>query len=383
VCSHPSLRQGEESASKECTKPPHVLLLQLMPPLRSLQQYYQAKCEEIDFEAQTVTCCGLWDKEIFTIPYDKLVLAQGVKTNTFNTPNVAEREGIEVFFLKNLHHARGIRNRTIEMFEIAALPDTSHKERKRLLSFIIVGGGPTSCEYASELHDFLTHDLIRLYPDLSEYVSITLIEAGPSLLGPFEANLRGYVERLFRKRNIDVRTGIAVTAVEPFRDPTYKHEASKAILSDGKEIEFGTMVWSAGLEPVKITAKLDVEKSQGRIVTDKYLRVKGQEGKVWAIGDCSTIEGGALPQLAQGHSSRQSTWPRWWREKRERRINHSASSPSGRWRRWETVRESTTGLTSAIPTVLRECFRTSRVWLRGWRGGQPTGGSRCRRPINS
>ena len=270
-----------------------------MPPLRSLQQYYQAKCEEIDFEAQTVTCCGLWDKEIFTIPYDKLFLAQGVKTNTFNTPNVAEREGIEVFFLKNLHHARGIRNRTIEMFEIAALPDTSHKERKRLLSFIIVGGGPTSCEYASELHDFLTHDLIRLYPDLSEYVSITLIEAGPSLLGPFEANLRGYVERLFRKRSIDVRTGIAVTAVEPFRDPTYKHEASKAILSDGKEIEFGTMVWSAGLEPVKITAKIDVEKSQGRIVTDKYLRVKGQEGKVWAIGDCSTIEGGALPQLAQ------------------------------------------------------------------------------------
>jgi NADH dehydrogenase FAD-containing subunit len=59
------------------------------------------------------------------------------------------------------------------------------------------------------------------------------------------------------------------------------------LLSDGEEIEFGTMVWSAGLEPVNITAELDVEKSaQGRIVTDKYLRVKGQEGKVWAIGDC-------------------------------------------------------------------------------------------------
>jgi NADH dehydrogenase FAD-containing subunit len=111
--------------------------------LPSVKQYYQAKCDQIDFDAQTVTCHGLWDNEIFTIPYDKLVLAQGVKTNTFNTPNVAEREGIEVFFLKNLHHARGIRNRTIEMFEIAALPDTSHEERKRLLSFIIVGGGPT------------------------------------------------------------------------------------------------------------------------------------------------------------------------------------------------------------------------------------------------
>lgn len=78
------------------------------------------------------------------------------------------------------------RNRTIEMFEIAALPETTDEERRRLLSFIIVGGGPTSCEYASELHDFLSHDLIRLYPDLSKYVKITLIEAGPALLGPFE-----------------------------------------------------------------------------------------------------------------------------------------------------------------------------------------------------
>jgi len=267
--------------------------------LPSVSQYYQAKAREIDFDKKIITCRGIFDNEIFTLNYDKLVLAQGVKTNTFNTPNLAEREGNEVFFLKNLHHARGIRNRTIEMFEIAALPETTDEERRRLLSFIIVGGGPTSCEYASELHDFLSHDLIRLYPDLSKYVKITLIEAGPALLGPFEASLREYVESLFTKRDIEVLTGTAVTAVETFTRSTYKHEATKAVLSDGKELEFGTMIWSAGLQAVKITAKLDVEKNQGRIVTDEFCRVKGHEGSVWAIGDCATIDGAPLPQLAQ------------------------------------------------------------------------------------
>ena len=87
------------------------------------------------------------------LAWQQLVLAQGVKTNTFGVENVEAREGREVFFLKHLHHARAIRNRTVEMFEVAALPNVSDEERRRLLSFVIVGGGPTSCEYASEVRD--------------------------------------------------------------------------------------------------------------------------------------------------------------------------------------------------------------------------------------
>ena len=67
-------------------------------------------------------------------------------------------------------------------------------------------------------------------------------------------------------------------------------------------IEFGTMVWSAGLSPVKFTDRLPdtIEKTkQGRLLVDPYLRVKGQEGKVWAIGDCAELEETPLPQLAQ------------------------------------------------------------------------------------
>jgi NADH dehydrogenase FAD-containing subunit len=205
-----------------------------------------------------------------------------------------------VFFLKHLHHARGIRNRTLELFEQAAFPNTPDDEKRRLLTFVVVGAGPTSCEYASELCDFVHEDIARMYPDLLQFVSIELIEAGAEVLSSFDASLKTYITRLFEERKISVRTATAVKAVEVFTKAAYRHEATKAVLSDGKEIEFGLMVWSAGLQPVKFTARTDFEKTpQGRVVVDEYLRVKGHEGTVWACGDCAQIEGFPLPQLAQ------------------------------------------------------------------------------------
>lgn len=62
------------------------------------------------------------------------------------------QEGNGIYFLKHLYHARKIRNNIIDSFEKAAIPGMSDDERRRLLSFIIVGGGPTSCEFATELH---------------------------------------------------------------------------------------------------------------------------------------------------------------------------------------------------------------------------------------
>jgi NADH dehydrogenase FAD-containing subunit len=69
---------------------------------------------------------------------------------TFGIPSIQEGNGI--FFLKQLKHARGIRNNIIDSFEKASVPTVTEAERKRLLSFVVVGGGPTSCEFVSELH---------------------------------------------------------------------------------------------------------------------------------------------------------------------------------------------------------------------------------------
>ncbi|KNC77481.1 hypothetical protein SARC_10059, partial [Sphaeroforma arctica JP610] len=278
----------------------------IQEPIRTLPnvyQFYQAKARDIDFDTQEVVCDSIYGSGSFSIKYDKLVMAMGVKTNTFGTKNLVEREGQEVFFLKHLWHARSIRNRTIEVFEIAALPQVGVQEKKRLLSFLIVGGGPTSCEYAAELYDFLSEDMANLYPDLVEHTTLTLVEAADAILGPFDNHLRAYVERLFNKRNIKIRTKTAVTGVELCHVEGFHHESTKAIMSDGTEHRFGTLVWSAGLQPVKFTDKVTSKGIQrteaGRIIIDEYLRVKGHEGKVWAIGDCAECETMPLPLLAQ------------------------------------------------------------------------------------
>ena len=131
-----------------------------------LGEYYQAKAVSHDIENKTVACVDVFKGCEFDVRYDYLVISTGCKTNTFNTPGVAEREVKEVFFLKHLHHARQIRNRALECFERATNPTVSEGERRRLMSFVVVGGGPTSCEFTTELHDFLQQDVAKWYPDL-------------------------------------------------------------------------------------------------------------------------------------------------------------------------------------------------------------------------
>lgn len=81
-----------------------------------------------------------------------------------------------------MEDAQRIRQTVINLFERASLPSLSEEEKRKLLSFVIVGGGPTGVEFAAELHDFVHEDLSILYPSLKDYVKITLLEAGDHIL---------------------------------------------------------------------------------------------------------------------------------------------------------------------------------------------------------
>jgi NADH dehydrogenase FAD-containing subunit len=116
-----------------------------------------------------------------------------------------------MFYLKELSDARAIRNRITQNIEVATLGGVSAAERRRLLSFVIVGGGPTGVEFSAELHDFVVEvrmlsipaptgeqcfmliarlqDLLKMYPEVYPEVTITIIE-GRQLLGAFDASLR-------------------------------------------------------------------------------------------------------------------------------------------------------------------------------------------------
>eukprot|EP00592_Proboscia_alata_P016593 CAMPEP_0194396744 /NCGR_PEP_ID=MMETSP0174-20130528/125159_1 /TAXON_ID=216777 /ORGANISM="Proboscia alata, Strain PI-D3" /LENGTH=480 /DNA_ID=CAMNT_0039192845 /DNA_START=1993 /DNA_END=3435 /DNA_ORIENTATION=- len=265
-----------------------------------LGEYYQAKARTLDSEQKFVRCQDVFKGNFFDVKYDYLCIAAGSKTNTFNTPGVAEKEGKEVFFLKHLHHARQIRNRVLECFERATNPNISDFERRRLLSFVVVGGGPTSCEFTAELHDFLKKDVRKWYPDIIDLVKITLVEAGPGILGSFDMVLAEYYLESLREKEIDVRINTAVVGIEDrYMDnkdddecqlDEGHHHYTVAKLADGDEVPFATLVWSGGLAPVKFFDGACIEMERGRAVVDDYLRLPGEKGRIFALGDCATVK---------------------------------------------------------------------------------------------
>jgi NADH dehydrogenase FAD-containing subunit len=291
----------------------------IQEPVRTIPglDYKQATCNEIDYKNKRLHCAEVFKNEKFTLDYDYLVLAPGSETNTFNVPGVEGNP--RVFFLKQLDHARLIRNKLIESFERAGLPSTSREEKMRLLTFIVVGGGPTNIEFASELHDFLTMDVSRHYGDLLPFVRVVVVEASGHILGTFSSSLVDYVEKLFRSRRIDVRANTAVKAVE---------DGHVAVLGDGTRMPFGLMVWSTGIKQVKLIRDMSgsVAHARGsRLVIDGHLRLLSAppgsanaapsggsgtpavpvygpplaDGTVFAMGDCACDKDRPLPALAQ------------------------------------------------------------------------------------
>lgn len=84
--------------------------------------------------------------------------------------------------MQEIEDAQRIRRTVIDCFERASLPNLTDEERKRILHFVIVGGGPTGVEFSAELHDFVNEDLAKLYPTVKGLVKITLLEAGDHIL---------------------------------------------------------------------------------------------------------------------------------------------------------------------------------------------------------
>ena len=146
-------------------------------------KFSQANCISIDAVNRKVLCRPVANqveigKTEFEINYDYLIVAVGAQPNTFNTP------GVEAYchFLKEIEDAERIRESIMDFFELAALPFVSEDERRQLLQFVIIGGGPTGVEFAAELHDLIYEDLCKLYPNLMPFVNIVVIQSGDHIL---------------------------------------------------------------------------------------------------------------------------------------------------------------------------------------------------------
>lgn len=116
----------------------------IQEPVRTIPgiRYFQASVDKIDFTKKLIDCTDTFSEgHKFKVDYDAIVLAPGSENNTFGVSGVENNP--KVFFLKQLEHSRAIRNRLIECFEMASSPGTSPDDISKLLTFVVVGGGPT------------------------------------------------------------------------------------------------------------------------------------------------------------------------------------------------------------------------------------------------
>ncbi|KAE8689500.1 External alternative NAD(P)H-ubiquinone oxidoreductase B1 [Hibiscus syriacus] len=203
------------------------------------------------------------------VDYDYLIIAVGAQVNTFNTPGVMEN----CHFLKEIEDAQKIRKNVIESFEKASLPSLSEKERKKILHFVIVGGGPTGVEFAAELHDFVNEDVVKLYPKVKDLVKITLLEATDHILNMFDKRITNFAENKFGRDGIDVKLGSMVTGIN-------ENEISTKARGNGKTTStpYGMVLWSTGIGPRPLIKEFMKQIGQGNrraLATDEWLRVEG------------------------------------------------------------------------------------------------------------
>ena len=289
-------------------------------------EFHQGWVRDIDFKRKTVyvepntrddvgavtATAPVSEPGHFEVPYDKLVLAVGCFSQTFGIEGVMEH----ACFLRDVGDARIIRLKVLQAFEKAALPTTSDEERRKLLHFAVVGGGPTGIEFAAELHDLVHEDLSRLYPDLMRFVGITVYDIAQKVLPMFDKDLARYATEMFRRQGIKVKTEHHLNRIRREGD-----HLMMRFPEEKREIGAGVVVWSTGLMQNPLLKKLqdkaiDGGKSiardprSGGIITDQHLRVQvdspasGDGGRttlpdVFAMGDCAVVGGASLPATAQ------------------------------------------------------------------------------------
>jgi len=229
----------------------------------------------------------------FTIHYDKLIIAVGAYSQTFNVPGVKEY----AYFLKDVRDARAIRSRILECFEEASQPVLSDIERRNLLNFCIVGAGPTGVEFAAELHDLIATDIRQHFnPHLVRMARITLYDVAGRMLGGFEKGLAEYAERKFARDGINIK----------LRHHVEKVEDGVLHVKEQGEVPFGLLVWATGLAPnplIKSIEELQKDAKTGSLLTDENLHVIRKDGSIdqnmWAIGDAAVTKDDLLPATAQ------------------------------------------------------------------------------------
>lgn len=236
-----------------------------------------------------VTGVDLSGKTVFLgderLSYDYLVLGLGVKTGYFGNDDWKRHAR----GLKSLDDATAIRRDILLAFEHAEASD-DEAEREKLMSIVVVGGGPTGVELAGAFAELARHVLQKDFRHIdTDKARIFLVEAAPRLLTMYDEDLSEYTRESLEKMGVTVLLDSPVKSLEEHR-----------VEVEGKTIEAENIVWAAGVEAPAITRNLGIETDKGgRIVVDTDLSVPGHP-EVFVAGDlahCIDQAGKRVPGL--------------------------------------------------------------------------------------
>ena len=245
--------------------------------------YHMGHVKNIDIISKTVTT------SYETIPYDKLVIAAGTTNNFFGIDNLDK----SVFGIKTVAEASYTRDEILDRLERGAICKDA-KRRRELLSFLVVGGGPSGVEIAGALGEMKKYILKREYPELSpEDVNITLVEGSDRILGSMDHKCSQKALEYLKSLMVNVRLGEVMKG----------YENKMVEFSDGHKEYWETLIWTAGVkgEPLPGFPEKFILKN-GRIMVDEYNRIIGLPNH-YALGDIACCKSekypNGLPQLAQ------------------------------------------------------------------------------------
>jgi NADH dehydrogenase len=276
-----------------------VNLLHAISPIRRIVpglSLYARGVESVDLSRRVVSLAPDFTHRGIDLEFDHLVLALGNQLATGLVPGLTEH----AVPFKYLGDALRLRHHLMHVLEEAAIAEDPD-ERRRLLTFVVGGGGFSGVECMAEMNDFLLRAIRNFKTIQPSELQFVLVQSAATILPEMKPSLAQFAHRVLEKRGIRIETNSRLVAVTALSAVT-SNKSTGAVVA----IPTRTVVATVPTEPHPIISKLEAAKQGGRIVVTPQLHVDGAPN-LWAIGDCAAAptSKGVAPPTAQ-HAVRQA-----------------------------------------------------------------------------